>query len=81
MEAPEESIVNLVKKLMYFESEVFNLRRAVDSMEELSARLYGLPDAADLRLIENSSRYVTLILLLCMLVQSNLSRDNPKSLA
>ena len=58
MEAPEESIVNLVKKLMYFESEVFNLRRAVDSMEELSARLYGLPDAADLRLIENSSRYV-----------------------
>ena len=43
---------------MYFESEVFNLRRAVDSMEELSARLSGLPDAADLRLIENSSRYV-----------------------
>ena len=43
---------------MYFESEVFNLKRAVDSMEELNARLYGLPDEADMKLIENSSRLV-----------------------
>ena len=41
---------------MYFESDTFNLKRAVDSMEELSARLYGLPDEADMKLIENSSR-------------------------
>lgn len=55
-EDPDQAIVKLLKKLMTMDEEQFNLKRAVESLEELSARTFGLPSNADLEVIADVSR-------------------------
>ncbi|XP_052798483.1 dynein heavy chain domain-containing protein 1-like isoform X5 [Mya arenaria] len=45
---PDESIVRLLQRLLHMDEGTFNLKRSIDSLDELAARTFGLPDAADL---------------------------------
>jgi len=55
-ECPDQAIVKLLKTLMTKNEDQFNLKRAVESLEELSARTYGLPSNADLVVLSDISR-------------------------
>lgn len=55
-EQSNESIVKLLKTLLHTDEGHFNLKRAVESLEELSARSFGLSDEADIVQTENISR-------------------------
>ncbi|KAL3832089.1 hypothetical protein ACJMK2_023767 [Sinanodonta woodiana] len=54
-----EMIVDLLNKLLKTEGEVFNLKRAIDSMEEMTARTFGLPPEADTELTAASSNVLS----------------------
>ena len=53
----EQGIVGLLNLLLSSDDDNFNLRKAIDSIEELSARTYGLPDVADANMTAKYSRY------------------------
>ena len=52
------SIVGLLQKLLVMDEGVFNLKRSVDSLDQISARTFGLPHTADTQLTAEVSRSV-----------------------
>ncbi|KAH3716351.1 hypothetical protein DPMN_059072 [Dreissena polymorpha] len=52
----DERLVVLLKRLLHMDEGTFNLKRAVDSLDELAARTFGLPDEADLEVTAEVSR-------------------------
>lgn len=56
-ECTDQAVVKLLKKLMSAgDADQFNLKRIVESLEELVARTFGLPSNADLEVIADVSR-------------------------
>lgn len=57
MPASDCPINTLLSDLLKFADENFNLKKAVEAMGDVTAKTYGLSDAADANIIARYSRY------------------------